>query len=125
MNPGLQGQVKDPMLCQAISRGRIDGFQLVFGDKAKENMAEQPCTKVSYLDHNSRFFTVNKQHIIYRMNFVNPHKMTVYKEFLIFDLVGMVSAIGGTMGLCIGLSFTELLSLLLRLVEKVWTHTRN
>ena len=93
--------------------------------EAKENMVEQPCTKVSYLDHNSRFFTVNKQHIIYRMNFVNPHKMTVYKEFLIFDLVGMVSAIGGTMGLCIGLSFTELLSLLLRLVEKVWTHTRN
>ena len=59
------------------------------------------------------------------MNFVNPHKVTVYKEFLIFDIVGMVSAIGGTMGLCIGLSFTELASLLLRLAEKAWTHTRN
>ena len=59
------------------------------------------------------------------MNFVNPHKVTVYKEFLIFDLVGMVSAIGGTMGLCIGLSFTELAGALLRLWEKAWTQSTN
>ena len=39
------------------------------------------------------------------------------EEYLIFDLVAMVSAIGGTLGLCIGFSFTDVISSALKFME--------
>ena len=43
--------------------------------------------------------------------------VTVKEEYLIYDAVAMISAIGGTMGLCIGFSFTEVANFLLRSLE--------
>ena len=37
----------------------------------------------------------------------NPYETLVKEEYLIYDLVSMISAIGGTLGLCIGFSFKE------------------
>ena len=44
--------------------------------------------------------------------------VSVEEEYLIYDFVAMISAIGGTMGLCIGFSFTEVANFLLRSLEK-------
>ena len=52
------------------------------------------------------------------MQFVAPPLVTVKEEYVIYDAVAMISAIGGTMGLCIGFSFSDFSSLLLKCLEK-------
>ena len=43
--------------------------------------------------------------------------VTVKEEYVIYDAVAMISAIGGTMGLCIGFSFLDLARLCLEYLE--------
>ena len=40
------------------------------------------------------------------------------EEYLVFDFVSMISAIGGSMGLCIGFSFLDLARLCLEYLEE-------
>ena len=51
------------------------------------------------------------------MQLVAPPLVTVKEEYVIYDAVAMISAIGGTMGLCIGFSFSDISSLLIRCIE--------
>ena len=51
------------------------------------------------------------------MQLVAPPLVTVKEEYVIYDAVAMISAIGGTMGLCIGFSFSDFSSLLIRCIE--------
>ena len=59
----------------------------------------------------SAFFTIR---------FSDPPRVTVKEEYLIYDMVSMISAIGGTMGLCIGLSFLDIYSISLGLVQNLY-----
>ena len=38
----------------------------------------------------------------------SPYEIEVNEEYLILDLIGVIGSIGGTLGLCIGLSFRDL-----------------
>ena len=51
------------------------------------------------------------------MQLVAPPLVTVKEEYVIYDAVAMISAIGGTMGLCIGFSFLDLARLCLEYLE--------
>ena len=48
----------------------------------------------------------------------SPKRVSVNEEYLIYDFVAMISAIGGTLGLCIGFSFFDFCDLILRYSEK-------
>ena len=50
------------------------------------------------------------------MYFGNP-KVKVYLEYIIYDFVATISAVGGTLGLCIGFSFTGVVSSLMEWSE--------
>ena len=56
-------------------------------------------------------------------SFKSPPKVAVKEEYLIYDAVAMVGAVGGTLGLCIGFSFSQLSTCLLGLIEMAlkWT----
>ena len=51
------------------------------------------------------------------MRFVIPSRVTVHEEYLVYDLVAVVSAIGGTLGLCIGFSFRDAARMCLKCTE--------
>ena len=53
----------------------------------------------------------------YILLFSNPPKVNVREEYLIYDAVALISAIGGTMGLCIGFSFYNLTHVLASWME--------
>ena len=57
----------------------------------------------------------------------NPYKVKVHEEYLIYDLMAMISAIGGTMGLCIAFSFMDLASLTISPIENIidWCRKDN
>ena len=49
---------------------------------------------------------------------LEPPRVKVYEEYLVYDMISMIRAIGGTMGLCIGFSFTDFACTTLRFIEK-------
>ena len=81
---------------------------------------KKPCTKVQYkaqIGYRWPYAESNEADVFIR--FPSPPKVLVKHEYLVYDLVSMVSAVGGTMGLFIGFSFRECSGAILRLVGKV------
>ena len=87
--------------------------------KTRANMTEQPCTQLKYQVQNYEEELPPEetqwelpQRVVFAMSFGNP-KAKVFMEYIIYDFVATISAIGGTLGLCIGFSFTGVASILL------------
>ena len=53
--------------------------------------------------------------------FAPPMKVTSLQEYLIFDMVGMIGSVGGTLGMCIGFSFSGITTNLLNFMERRFT----
>ena len=47
----------------------------------------------------------------------SPYSTGVYEEYVIYDMIAMISAIGGTMGICIGFSFTNVADMIILFLE--------
>ena len=86
--------------------------------EAQKEIIEKPCTKVQF-KYESSVWQVKNHLAEYWVDFSHPQKVRVKEEYLIYDLVSMVGAIGGTMGLCIGFSFREFSGYLLKRCEKL------
>ena len=84
---------------------------------AKESIVLKPCTELMYKVEVSTY-NADPHQAQFVIDLVNPPSVIVKEEYLIYDLVSMISAIGGTMGLCIGFSFRDLTHWLLRRMEK-------
>ena len=46
-----------------------------------------------------------------------PESVTTYQEYLIYDEVSMIGSIGGTLGMCIGFSLTNLSNSFLNFIQ--------
>ena len=57
--------------------------------------------------------------ILFEYKFLPPQLKTVYKEYLIFDMVGVIGSVGGTLGMCIGFSFSGIISTIFGIVLKM------
>ena len=44
----------------------------------------------------------------------------VYKEYIIYDAISMIGSVGGTLGMCIGFSFTGLVACVINLIHRVF-----
>ena len=92
----------------------------MFDFTAESRINENPCTKLVFQAKRTTkplpdFF--NTKFGVIQMVFDPPH-VVVKEEYLIFDFVSMISAIGGTLGLCIGFSFTDFAGRILAYTEK-------
>ena len=51
-------------------------------------------------------------------SFGSSNSMTIlYEEYLIYDVISMIGSVGGTLGMCIGFSFTGVLSILMKMIK--------
>ena len=48
-----------------------------------------------------------------------PERLTVYQEYVVYDAIGIIGSVGGTLGLFIGFSFSGLISGLIEFCSKV------
>ena len=82
------------------------------------NQYSGPCTKLHYQIRTqySNYPSEGEDKALIQVSF-DPPRTNVREEYLIYDFVAMISAIGGTMGLCIGFSFTDVTSLMLKFLE--------
>ena len=46
-----------------------------------------------------------------------PNFATIYEEYLIYDFISMIGSVGGTLGMCIGFSFTGVISSLINFLQ--------
>ena len=53
-------------------------------------------------------------------NFKQPETMTVQTEFLVYDMTTLIGSIGGTLGMCIGFSFMNVVSWILEQFKALW-----
>ena len=77
---------------------------------------KKPCTKLQYSNvalQDTRKWESSKTE--FRIKFAEPYHVKVKEEYLLHDLVSMIGAVGGTMGICIGFSFTEVFNFLMDL----------
>ena len=68
----------------------------------------KPCIRVEYKGEETTYNDQPQNKGKYLLLFSNPPKVVVGEEYLIYDGVALISALGGTMGLCIGFSFYNL-----------------
>ena len=61
----------------------------------------EPTYKYKYADKGN-----NMKMFVIRFKFKAPGLTTHYTEHLVFDLVGMIGSVGGTLGMCVGFSFS-------------------
>ena len=54
----------------------------------------------------------NKNYTI-SYNFAQPEVINVFEEYLVYDAVGLIGAVGGTLGIFIGFSFTNVISFII------------
>ena len=91
-----------------ISETEMKCFKRV-KETVREDIIKKPCTVLQYQVRETTSFkskeTIEKT--TFFMKFMDPPRVRVMEEYLIFDLVAMISSVGGTMGLCIGISFKE------------------
>ena len=51
--------------------------------------------------------------------------VAIHEEYLIYDSIGMLGSIGGTLGMCIGFSFVGLISVLLSYLQILINYLKN
>ena len=87
--------------------------------RAHQGIHSTPCTRLEYTWLETQDFLAEQN---CKMTFIlqmgSPKRVSVNEEYLIYDFVAMISAIGGTLGLCIGFSFFDFCDLILRYSEK-------
>ena len=80
----------------------------------------RPCVKLEYKGDETTYHNEPKGKMArYLLLFSNPPKVIVQEEYLIYDGIALISAVGGTMGLCIGFSFYNLTHSLFAWIEKI------
>ena len=55
--------------------------------------------------------------ILLGYNFAQPAMTLQYNQRLVFDAAGMIGSVGGTLGMCIGFSFSGMTSFLLNSIK--------
>ena len=60
------------------------------------------------------------QEIIFGYSFNEPRYVKIYEEYLIYDTLGMLGSVGGTLGLFIGFSFMNVITFLINTMEKIF-----
>ena len=54
-----------------------------------------------------------------------PQVLTIYEEYLIYDGIGMIGSVGGTLGMFIGFSFSNTISSILNFLQLNLNIKRN
>ena len=100
-----------------------------FESVAKQAHQSIPSTACTWLEYSwlttQEFSHEENNTVTFYLQMGSPKNVSVDEEYLIYDFVAMIGAIGGTLGLCIGFSFFDSCGLIISYLEqgfeKLWT----
>ena len=79
----------------------------------------RPCNPLEYIGRKAYEGSEANNTFMVRYQFAPPEKTLHYRELLVFDVVGMVGSVGGTLGMCIGFSFSGITSSVLDIIKSL------
>ena len=78
----------------------------------------RPCNILEYQGYKTFEELIDdNQTVTLEYSFAPPFMTTVHQEYLIFDVTGMIGSVGGTLGMCIGFSFSGVTTTVLDLIK--------
>ena len=84
---------------------------------------KRPCNVLEYSGVTTLdfpFWLSDRFHITYK--FAAPKMTVFYQERLVFDVIGVMGSVGGTLGMCIGFSYTGITSTILEFLQSRIKH---
>ena len=82
-------------------------------DDIRLNILVKPCTKVRYKLSKAGANHYGQENMIsFHYSFAYPTRVVVHQEYLLYDTISMIGAVGGILGLCIGFSFSDFFELI-------------
>ena len=106
-------------LCETDTKAMNCSKNLAYNLKTKimetDQCNDRTCSTIEYSGKVvSAEVSEKHQHItVVSYFFLPPGSVIVFEEYLIYDFVGMLGSVGGTLGMCIGFSFVGLASFLM------------
>ena len=83
--------------------------------KISQNTIVKPCTKVRYKSNRpgATYYDWGQgSRASFSYGFAFPTRVVVHQEYLLYDTISMIGAVGGILGLCIGFSFSDFFELI-------------
>ena len=93
-----------------------EGTEKYYANFKKDVGHLRPCHILEYSGQSEFSMFGLGNSIKFEYKFLPPQLKTVYKEYLIFDMVGVIGSVGGTLGMCIGFSFSGIISTISNLI---------
>ena len=96
----------------------LDVWINVTRTKNKDTARPRPCSTLEYTGEEMSVYSIVSDYnttafeIYYR--FGSPELVTMYNEYVVYDGIAIVGSVGGTLGMCIGFSFTNIVSILIK-----------
>ena len=90
-----------------------------FTNFLKSGQFNGPCVKLQYKGKQDNFKSIQDKrssHFSYKFN--TPELTTLHEEFYIYDTTGMIGSVGGSLGMCIGFSFSNIFNWLIVKIRK-------
>ena len=89
----------------------------------------KPCTKYDYNGMRSFESEIVEDKYMHHKKltyqFAYPQILKIYQEYLIYDGIGMIGSVGGTLGMFIGFSFSNTISSILNFLQLNLNIKRN
>ena len=75
-------------------------------------MAPYPktCTMLQYSGDIEWEYVTDEREVYFAYNFLPPKTVSVHEEYLIYDTIGFIGSLGGTLGMFIGFSINNTFS---------------
>lgn len=91
----------------------------LFGKVTSSGKCKKSCTTLQYSGKvlYERLWDENGMKVSFR--YKTPEDTTVFEEYLVYDTIGVIGAVGGTLGMCIGFSFTNLTHFVMMCIQTV------
>ena len=87
--------------------------------------AKKPCKKIEFTGR-SHISVTSENHVIkFAYSFSLPRTTIVFDEYLILDTIAMIGSIGGTLGLFVGFSFSNVSSYVINVMKTLITKNRT
>ena len=113
-------------ICKINKSNEVEQEFWTILDEVREQCPRKLCSTLQYSGEESynKKFTNGTVGFQYKFADSSPILLTLYEEYLIYDAITMVNSVGGTLGMCIGFSFTGMISFLINLFHNIIVHVK-
>ena len=94
-------------------------YNMVMENITKSGICPKLCTVSHYSGEGLKHGRTDSEYFGYWYTIAHPFTATITEEYLIYDTLTVISSVGGTLGMCIGFSFTNIIAYLMTLIQNL------